>query len=357
MKTVDELTEWEPKHPRLAIVGEYLKRVSDASFLGSLVAGDKGKLAETLAYGEPLTTGKGETLNIKPEALELADFMPGKGGVAAVGSLGLAGMRFLGDSKLYARAKDLAATLRKTKPEDWKLQKDIIESTPGFFPIPRGRDLRPELPHAQFGYEIPETKFSSAGMESFGQTRKSASMPIEDLVDSPRLYKAYPGLRNYKIEYRPEDRFNSGFLNVKDKVLGVGDHKSKSDLLETINHELAHYTQSREGWPSGTNVKYALEQFRGIPDALNLPKELRRQADVAALIRKSNVHAPMRAYSLEAGEQMANAEARSARLGGGQISKSYTADPHEMYDHRVLGNETAKYWENLVLQELMQAQK
>jgi len=369
----EELKEWKPRHPRLAAIGEYLNRVRDASTLGSLIVGDKGKLLEAIAYKEPLTTGKGETLHGKAALLEGADLIPGGGAVGAIGPLG---MRYLGDSKLYARAKDLAAMLRKTKPTDWQLQKEMIEATPGFFPIPRGRDWEPALPHAKFGYEMPEgalaKPWSELGLAVNSNTPWMAS--LGETYAHPRLEKAYPGLKDYWVRYDPRANPGSGYISVGKKEIGLGPQASEKELLGTLNHEVSgHYVQSMEGWPSGTNSTWARKQLEEIPvDEIEagaiVPKELARQSDLALKLRKAALRPQSglskfvlgdvqeeiahTAYSRESGEQMANALSRSAAEGGGKVRNHYTTGFNRMYDEKALQRAIDEYWQGAVRKEL-----
>jgi hypothetical protein len=270
--------------------------------------------------------------------------------------------------------------LRKTKKNDWRLQKDIIESTPGFFPIPRGRDIYKANsieppPHAQFGYELPEGKLRGEPSDFEGlfrgtdSARHSWSSGIQDVYDHPRLYKAYPNLKDYTVSYHPDASHTSGYISTSDRLIGVGPHDTPKALLRTLNHEISgHYPQHIEDWPGGTTSDFAGKQLARLPkpdveDVEKLPLELQRQADMAARLhsrqRRSIPGVKVESkglnwdmYRREAGEQMAESLARSAEEGGGKIAKHYTVDPSQMYDWRRLDQVTAKYWEQKLLEGL-----
>jgi hypothetical protein len=384
-----ELTEWKPKYPRVKAIGDFLRTVGESSAIGKFLLEGKANLADLIAYDQPLTTGKNQTLRGKPEILEAADFIPGGStikGVGAVGAIGPVGIRFLGDANIIRRARDLAEVLRKTKPTDWKLQKDIIEDAPGFFPIPRGRDFdfstakrlgedKVHVPeHARFGYELPEGKLLTADSEDFAglyqktnPARDNWRTGIQDVYDHPRLYKAYPRLKEYEVSYNPSANLDSGVFSAGDKAIGLGPQSSPKDLLSTLNHEIAgHYVQHAEGWPGGTNSSWAARQLRKIPkDAILekgevLPAVMERQRGLAKLLHQADAvgdkremtAVPYIGYRREAGEQMANAIAKSAERGGGKIPHSYTTPYSLMYDERDLEQTLAHYWEEKLLEGL-----
>ena len=331
----DELREWNPKHPRLKQASDIIR---DLALYRSNLQGllkPTADLLEGFSYGDRLTTGSGETTQLKPEVLEagsdLSNLIPGKALGGAMASIGPIGLRRLSDAGLWKKYLEIKEALGKTKPKEWALQKEIVESNPGWFAVPRGRDADPTLPHVKFGYEIPEGKLG--GYPTTGDT-------LKNVYDSPRHYKAYPELERYSIS-RLEGP-NSGRFNARDLDIGVGPHDSEQELLKTLNHEVAHFVQFKEGWPSGTSpggAEAALRRIGALKDQVGLeglPSGLRRQADIADLMRagrpKEWSHVE---YRRAAGEQMAEAAAKSAAKGGGLIPKSYTSTPALMYDPHV----------------------
>lgn len=300
------------------------------------------KLFEKLGYGDRLTSGKGETLHIDPDVLsgasDLSNLIPGK----LLASIGPVGLRRLGDAGLWKRYLEIRDTLLKTKPQDWNLQKNIVEQNPGWFAVPRGRDLTPEFPHVRFGYEVPEARLAQGVIKGeVGQTSDVAWLP--QYLDSPRHYAAYPELEHWGVRYDPQASKKSGYFNARSAEFGIGPQGSTKDLIDTLNHELEHFVQMKEGWPSGTTTKRAevnLGAIGRLKDRVgleNLPPVLRKQADIADLMRadsspKDWAHVE---YRRAAGEQMAEAAAKSAAKGGGFIPRSYTSTPTLMYDPHV----------------------
>lgn len=302
------------------------------------------KLFEKLGYGDRLTTGKGETLHIDPDVLsgasDLSNLIPGK----LLASIGPVGLRRLGDAGLWKKFLEIKSELLKTKPDAWELQKHIVEQNPGWFAIPRGRDLTPEFPHVRFGYEVPEAKLAEGVLKGkVGQEAETALLP--QYLDSPRHYQAYPELKHWLVRYAPGMGEKSGYFHGLGHEFGIGPQKTPQNLINTLNHELEHFVQMKEGWPSGTTTKQAqrnledIDFLKGEMGVEKLPPVLRKQADVADLLRSAG---PVQGrdwahveYRRAAGEQMAEAAATSAAKGGGLIPKSYTSTPTLMYDPHV----------------------
>lgn len=327
----EEVSQWSPKHPRLLQIAHILKSLHpDTKALTDPFLGSVSKFLEGQAYRDRLTTGKNQTLQIKSEALEgaadLSNLIPGK----ALASIGPIGLRRLGDPKLWAKYLEIKNELGKVPQKDWQLQKEIVESNPGWFAVPRGRDADPTLPHVKFGYEVPEAKL------------KEGEPALAGLLDSPRHFRAYPDLSEYKVVSKEQPL--SGHFDSNRKEIGLGEG-ADSELLKVLNHELEHYVQTIEGWPGGTSTKSARKSLASIgwlKDEIGeeaLPVVLRKQADIADLMRNSrpgdrNAWAHVE-YRRAAGEQMAEAAAKSAAKGGGLIPKSYTSTPALMYDPAV----------------------
>jgi len=277
-------------------------------------------------------------------------------------TIGPVGARMLGDKGIWRKMIELSSTLRKTNPKDWKLQKEIIESTPGMYPIPRGRDIDPSLPHVKFGYEMPEGSLTPDVWESelFQGTRPSDfwTASIGEVVDHPRLFQAYPKLKEFDFLYVPDMGLDNASFHAKDKIIKFGPHSSEKSLNRNLNHELGHYAQSVEGWPEGTNTVESLRQLSRVPQLFPpdyLPKELKRQFSLAKSLRYKGLPGQDAAYMMyrrEAGEQLAEALARSAEEGGGKVTKHFTVDPKIMYDRRVLDTELDNFWRQHLQKEM-----
>jgi len=350
----EELQEWKPKHPRLAAIGEYLKRVRDASTLGSLAVGDKGELLTRLAYEQPLTTGKGMTTGLRSEATELADVIPGptsigKAGAKMAGVIGPIGILNLGDETLKRKYTKLIEAMRRANPKDWLTQKTIAEDA-GFVPIPRGRDLSPERSTIKVGYEIPEggTKVAlldalfppgTEGLPSKFKESMRGEMPFTEAYDAPRLLRAYPTMS--KMRVKGDANIPKGGAWYNENEIGLGPQDDPNWLAEILRHELQHKIQSVEGWPGGTNSTVArmLLKYLGdsLPKDMDSPEWLKlalKQVELLKLYKEHPQLASQQMYRREAGEQLAVASAASHMLGGGKVEKNYTSPFYRMYDTR-----------------------
>ena len=358
----EELQEWKPKHPRLAAIGEYLKRVRDASTLGSLAVGDKGELLTRLAYEQPLTTGKGMTTGLRSEATELADVIPGptsigKAGAKMAGVIGPIGILNLGDETLKRKYTKLIEAMRRANPKDWLTQKTIAEDA-GFVPIPRGRDMNPERQTIKVGYEIPEGEITPKLMdaaETFypeSERKKRVlvgsynpkyhpSMSFEEAYAAPRLLRAYPTMKNLQFKGDVSLERGAASFDAAGRKIRFGPQTDPGWMDEIMAHEIQHKIQSAEGWPGGTNSTWAGMLLKDLKDPLpkdmDSPERLKLALKQADLLKKYGNYPGATAnamYRREAGEQLAVASARSHVLGGGQIEKNYTSPFYRMYDIR-----------------------
>lgn len=345
----DEVKEWKPKHPRTAMFAEALRNIADSSKIGDFLLGGKADVLERIAYGKSLTTGKGMTTGVRPETMELTDFVPGPGtlakGAKSAVVIGAAGIDKLGDQLLRLRSGRLVEKLLGRHPDDWKSQLGDVKDA-GFVPIPRGRDLEPDRPILHFGYEIPEGELT----DNFRRLREKArdiesqfSKPLHKLYESPRLLRAYPHAGNMEVVLDgalPEGR--GGFLPKYGRMkIGVGDAVSEhaEPPQHVIQHELQHAIQATEGWPGGTNPTMAtalLDRLKGGEIPHKEARKLESLLRVAEQRPELAQHVPYTIYRREAGEQLAEAAAGSAMAGGGRIDDFYTIDPKGMYDIRVL---------------------
>jgi hypothetical protein len=330
----EELKVQEPKYPRLAKLAKRMKEMGEQSWPDKLLLGGKASLLEKIAYGDRLTKGKNQTLTLDPDLLELADLVPSTKG-AQLATVGVRGIAKMGDAKVIERMEKLVENLRKTDPKDWRTQKEIIEGEPGFYPVPRGRDVVPGRLYPKFGYEMPELQVRP---NEYGRLIGSKSVPLGELVDHPRLLRAYPELGALPITYNPNRK--SGSATMYGTSIDLGPPRNFQNLHDTLRHELTHYTQMKEGWPGGTNVSAAIDRFVKIPPAETLPesaKYLGRQAGIAKLLRENSdpqVKGLLgwEAYRREAGEQLAEAMAESGKVGGGKIGENYSVPLGQMYD-------------------------
>lgn len=371
--TEDEVKVQKPKSPWLAAMAEALRGAQKTveglprppvigSLISKLLIGDKPELLDNIAYGQGLTTGKDMAFKLRPATAELADFVPGAGTAkgVAMGAVGMRGLNALGDRQLRLMALKLRDTLGMTKAGDKDLQREIIENTPGFFHVPRGTDFYPSIPKLeQFGYELPEATIARG--TNLGD--RASVEPLLDIYKHNRLEKAYPELRGYQLKVDPSMQRNSASFDESSKRVNVGPQDSERSLLKSLNHEVAgHFSAGREGWPSGTNVRHAKQQFDELGEmqydllrkfparvAINPSKQptMAQQRDLALSLRYGRTDMQpglaYEAYRREAGEQLAEALALSADKGGGFVRQGFTRDLSSMYDQRQLGKELGEY--------------
>ena len=81
---------------------------------------------------------------------------------------------------------------------------------------------------------------------------------ITDVVDHPELFKAYPELKNIKVESLPVDSTNLGSYSHTNQTLYLKDNLDPSFARSIIAHELQHAVQNIEGFAYGGNPKMFL---------------------------------------------------------------------------------------------------
>jgi len=242
---------------------------------------------DRLSYGEPLTTGRGMTTQIRPEAVEAAmavaplaqpvtmatlaasraatraalaggkageryaeRVLPGimeRGGLPAQLVLDLTqGTRrniFVGEKSKTWNAANAAKAVEMEKAG---VAPENIWSATGTFRGPEGK-LRQEVSDNLATGVPPDPNFPMTALGGQFQTRQ--------VFEHPNLYKAYDdvGLMPTKISpnnYNKEggayfDPYANGFERIEMGSLPVGDRKS------VMLHELQHAIQEREGFAEG----------------------------------------------------------------------------------------------------------
>lgn len=110
-------------------------------------------------------------------------------------------------------------------------------------------------------YEIPDT-----GMKAKANLIKPGDYKLDQVIDHPELFKAYPDLKDLKIKVVESIPFgDSGAPR-----LGMFDHNTQtltiaatdvSKMKQTIIHEIQHAIQNREGFARGTNLDYEADKL------------------------------------------------------------------------------------------------
>jgi len=153
-------------------------------------------------------------------------------------------------------------------------------------PTPRG---------FEWGKQISDAG-ATLNQEAFDNLKIMNSTPLSSILDHPELFKAYPDLKDLKVEelsilFRGPN--TSGLYSPTQDVIELSKHASWGDTkykdsLSTLLHEVQHAIQKRESWPGGTNPgQFTPESSKRIKTSLykledNLAKE-------ASLLSGNNV--------------------------------------------------------------------
>jgi hypothetical protein len=243
--------------------------------------------AERFAYGEPMTTGRGMTTQVRPEVMEAAMTVAPAAGLLGRGvergamAAGRAGERYaekivpqimeqggmpaqlLGDLAQGSRRQifigrespiynhDAAVKASKMAKDKRSLAEIKLET--GMEKSPSGEWIE-ELSDA-------ESKFKSNFVKQLNDygVRKQKSV-----FEHPTAYEAYPDLGDVTIRRDGSKSVAdySGSYNSADDSIELSVPRSKADLeaARSVNlHELQHAIQNREGWAKGGNP----EMFQG----------------------------------------------------------------------------------------------
>jgi len=79
------------------------------------------------------------------------------------------------------------------------------------------------------------------------------TVKISEVLKHPKLYEAYPEIKDMQISYYSGRGDDYGYYNPETGVIGVNKNISKDNQLDTILHEVQHHIQKRESWSGGSN--------------------------------------------------------------------------------------------------------
>src|SRR5690606_1283680 len=100
-------------------------------------------------------------------------------------------------------------------------------------------------------YEVIDGDFSKNAREVLTKAAETGeSFKLHEIFDAPKLYAAYPRLRNLKVFYDYSETDSLGAYFEDDEIIGLYGPQIKS---ETVIHEIQHYIQSTEGFARGSN--------------------------------------------------------------------------------------------------------
>jgi hypothetical protein len=78
------------------------------------------------------------------------------------------------------------------------------------------------------------------------------SVKLSDVLKHPKLYEAYPELKDIPVEFYSAESRHKGHYNPQTGSIGINKNISKEKQFETILHEIQHAIQNKEGWSGGS---------------------------------------------------------------------------------------------------------
>jgi hypothetical protein len=82
------------------------------------------------------------------------------------------------------------------------------------------------------------------------------TMKLGELLDHPKLYAAYPEMRDMTVRFDPQMKANEhGFYDRGSKTITLNPAFDNQAQLNTILHEGQHHIQNVEGWQGGSNLQ------------------------------------------------------------------------------------------------------
>jgi len=263
--------------------------------------------AERLAYGEPMTTGRGMTTQVRPEVIEAAMTVAPAAGLLGRGvergamAAGRAGERYaekvvpqimergglpadlLSDLAQGSRRQifigqsspmyDKDAAVKASRMEKNKKSVSEIKAETGMEKTPSGEWVQ-ELSDAEAKFKEDVAK----QLNDYGVRKQKT------VFEHPKAYEAYPDLgdvaltrdgskvADYTAYYEPDRNLIGIALPRKDVNLEYA--------RDTNLHELQHAIQKREGWAQGGSPEMFMQQKEAelSRDALSWNKELENAA-------------------------------------------------------------------------------
>lgn len=129
-------------------------------------------------------------------------------------------------------------------------------------------------------FEINDADAKYIGKEAMEQAAendpyKMAEMRLEEVLDHPALFAAYPGLRDVSVAYEASsaadgDLYYGANYNAEDNVITIGNGLDEATQLSALLHEIQHGIQNIEGFATGGNedsrsdVMQAVSQQRSL---------------------------------------------------------------------------------------------
>ncbi len=115
------------------------------------------------------------------------------------------------------------------------------------------RELYEELIHGQYAYYFDQY------IEAMANARDARKAPaggtLQDYIDHPALFEAYPQLREVVLRFEEMPGEKGGHFDLLDNEI-VLNEKLRAEPEHTLIHEIQHAIQKAEGFARGSNVEY-----------------------------------------------------------------------------------------------------
>ena len=93
-------------------------------------------------------------------------------------------------------------------------------------------------------------------------TRSTQAIPISAAYDHPKLFEAYPDMKDVKIRFVDTDEFIGQYRpSSKEILISTQLNRSPSEARKTALHEMQHWVQEKEGFAKGGNMDTAKGTF------------------------------------------------------------------------------------------------
>jgi hypothetical protein len=112
--------------------------------------------------------------------------------------------------------------------------------------------------------------------------RRAEGALVEDILDHPQLFEAYPELAKIKVEAHGSSRGEKGSYSQSKNTISLREDLNPEEAKSTLLHELTHGIQAKEEFNRGANYKeqvykYALQK----EDLIKEIEELNKEASTA----------------------------------------------------------------------------
>lgn len=254
--------------------------------------------AERIAYGEPLTTGRGMTTQIRPEAVEAALTVAptvgllGKTAERGAMAAGRAGERYAEKvvPQIMERGglpadllSDLAQGTRRqifvpaTKDEAFQASKLLKTKTP--------QEVWQETGVGKFGGEYVKEisdKEATAGFTHLYDVNNGNQLR-ERAFEHPELYSLVPELKDIRQIGLRENLLSGNYNKIGEGRFLTAKAPTEEDLKTVLAHEMQHGVQDVYGWERGGSVKdIALDIAENKLKAEEVKSKLERMQNVAS---------------------------------------------------------------------------